>query len=100
MLPTFVNQPGVPLVSVSLTCPASNATAVTLTERRFLVDGSSTPGELWQIPLCYAFAATKHAPNAGARSCTVMSNASAGTAPRHRGGPPLGVVDRHPRRAQ
>ena len=64
MLPTFVNQAGVPLVSVSLSCPQPRETRVTLSQSRFLADGSqSADRALWQIPITYAGASTKVAPD-------------------------------------
>jgi len=37
ILPTFVNQPGVPLLNVTLAC-SNDHTAVTLTQQRFVDD--------------------------------------------------------------
>jgi aminopeptidase N len=53
ILPTFLNQPGVPLVDVSLAC-AGNQTIVTLTQQRFVQDAAARDGgrERWQIPVC------------------------------------------------
>jgi aminopeptidase N len=51
ILPTFVNQPGVPLLDVSLAC-AGGQTTVTLTQQRFLVDATRNEGGRWQIPVC------------------------------------------------
>ena len=78
MLPTFVNQPGVPLVSVALDCPAPEQTNGTLTQRRFLADGSTSESELWQIPVCTAFASDKHAPNTQSVQCRVVSDRTVG----------------------
>src|SRR5256885_13913361 len=39
ILPTFVNQPGVPLLDVSVAC-ANNQTAVTLKQQRFVIDAA------------------------------------------------------------
>jgi aminopeptidase N len=51
ILPSFVNQPGVPLLTVSIAC-ASGQTAVTLKQQRFFLDpAESAPGR-WQIPVC------------------------------------------------
>ncbi|HYM26222.1 MAG TPA: M1 family metallopeptidase [Vicinamibacterales bacterium] len=74
MLPTFVNQPGVPVVSVSLSCPMPASTMATMTAHRFLIDGSASSDERWQIPVCYAFAGTKHSPNRQPFQCAVMSD--------------------------
>jgi len=51
ILPSFVNQPGVPLLDVSMTC-AGGSTAVTLKQQRFFVDPSQSVAGRWQIPVC------------------------------------------------
>jgi aminopeptidase N len=51
ILPTFVNQAGVPLVDVSLACGA-NGTAVTLRQERFFVDAAHNEPGRWQLPVC------------------------------------------------
>ena len=56
ILPTFVNQPGLPLVSVSMACDgAADRTQVTLRQERFFVDPDlareGSPGT-WEIPVC------------------------------------------------
>jgi len=54
IMPTFVNQPGSPLVDVSFAC-AGGTTQVTLAQERFFLDpellkaGSS---DRWQVPVC------------------------------------------------
>ena len=54
IMPTFVNQPGVPLVDVDLSCE-SGKTAAHLRAERFFLDASplkkGTP-EQWRIPVC------------------------------------------------
>jgi aminopeptidase N len=69
ILPTFVNQPGAPLVDVSLAC-ANNRTQVTVTQQRFFVDPlllkQGSP-ERWQVPLCVK------AGGAASVSCAVVS---------------------------
>src|SRR5581483_2096610 len=55
VMPTFVNQPGVPLLSVSTTCDASqSATRGALTQNRFALakPPASAPAERWEIPAC------------------------------------------------
>jgi aminopeptidase N len=70
ILPTFVNQPGVPLIDVSLSC-ANNRTTVTLKQQRFLLGAAqSATGERWQVPICLK-AAGQSSP-----VCDVMSEAS------------------------
>jgi aminopeptidase N len=55
ILPTFVNQPGVPLVEVSLACQGAGTT-LTVRQRRFFLDSTrpdaSQTGATWQIPIC------------------------------------------------
>jgi len=54
ILPTFVNQPGVPLLEASAACRDDQPT-ITLTQRRFFVDPALAQrrgGPLWQIPVC------------------------------------------------
>jgi aminopeptidase N len=69
ILPTFVNQPGVPLLDVSIAC-ANNQTAVTLKQQRFFVDASHTEGGRWQIPICVKV------PGRATATCEVMTEES------------------------
>ena len=69
ILPTFVNQPGVPLLDVSIAC-ANNQTAVTLKQQRFFVDASHTEGGRWQIPICVK------APGRATPTCEVLTDES------------------------
>jgi len=69
ILPTFVNQPGVPLIDVSIAC-ANGQTAVTLTQRRFSIDAAKAEPGRWQIPICVK------APGRATPSCEVMSDES------------------------
>src|SRR5215471_13371260 len=53
IMPTFVDQPGAPTVSVALQC-AGDKTNITLTQHRYFYDKSMLEGrstELWQVPL-------------------------------------------------
>ena len=55
-MPTFVDQPGVPLLSVDVTCTPSSAELI-VTQERYLRDAapaapSSSPGQLWHMPFC------------------------------------------------
>jgi aminopeptidase N len=62
----FVQQPGVPLVSVASSCK-NNKTEVTLSQRRFFVDRSSFEAgaeEKWEIPVCVK--------NAQGKSCQLL----------------------------
>ena len=53
---TFLDQPGVPFVEVSLACPAGAAPTVHLAQSRFLPLGSSGDAKrTWQIPVCIRY---------------------------------------------
>src|SRR5262249_27845984 len=69
ILPTFVNQPGMPLVDVSLSC-ADGRTSVTLKQQRFFTDPSQNEPGRWQIPICI------RAPGQNAPVCDVLSDPS------------------------
>ncbi len=54
IMPTFVMQPGVPLVTVSGSCSSGKQT-VELSQQRFLLSSSGdseNQGQLWSIPVC------------------------------------------------
>jgi aminopeptidase N len=55
IMPTFVNQPGAPLVSVQAACQGGQ-TQLTLAQQRFFLDRKLMQEyegkELWQIPVC------------------------------------------------
>ena len=55
VMPTFVDQPGVPLVSVDVSC-AGGAAKVSLSQERYVIPEpgrAATPGtQLWKIPVC------------------------------------------------
>jgi aminopeptidase N/puromycin-sensitive aminopeptidase len=63
ILPTFVNQAGVPLVSVVRSCTGQIG-ELRLSQRPFTIDGGSSSA-LWQIPVCLS---TSDAPG----SCQVL----------------------------
>jgi len=69
ILPTFVNQPGVPLVNVSTSC-AAGGTAITLRQERFFVDAARTEPARWQMPVCVK------APGQSQAVCDVLTDAS------------------------
>jgi cytosol alanyl aminopeptidase len=58
---TFLDQPGVPLVSVELTCGPK--TKLALSQSRYLPDGADKPKEpqQWSIPVCVRWGAGKKA---------------------------------------
>jgi aminopeptidase N len=54
VMPTFVKQPGAPMVSVAAQCK-SGAESVTLSQKRYFYDRSLFDrgnDELWQVPVC------------------------------------------------
>jgi aminopeptidase N len=54
IMPTWVKQPGVPILNVKAQC-SGNSTNVTLTQRRYYFDRAKFEApndQLWQIPLC------------------------------------------------
>ncbi|HXI26995.1 MAG TPA: M1 family metallopeptidase [Vicinamibacterales bacterium] len=69
ILPTFVNQPGVPLISVSVSC-AGGGTAIALRQERFFVDAAHNEPGRWQMPVCVK------APGQAAPACDVLNDAS------------------------
>ena len=69
---TFLEQAGVPLVSVRLDCGGSGA-SLHLSQKRALPLGTTAPpGQTWQIPVCvrYGDGNTSH------RECTLLTQAS------------------------
>ncbi len=61
ILPTFVNQPGVPLLDVSSSCTGGQ-TSVTLKQQRFFLDPAlmqARSAERWQIPVCVKSGASR-----------------------------------------
>ena len=69
ILPTFVNQPGVPLLDVSLAC-VNGRNAVTLKQQRFFVDAANNETGRWQIPICVK------APGQTLPSCDLLTEES------------------------
>jgi aminopeptidase N len=69
ILPTFVNQPGVPLLDVSLACAGGKAT-VTLKQQRFVMDAAAHEPGRWQIPVCVK------APGQATPTCDVLTEAT------------------------
>jgi aminopeptidase N len=55
VMPTFVDQPGVPLVNVSISC-TNGAATIALSQERYTVTGAANPRgstePVWQIPVC------------------------------------------------
>ncbi|MBZ5494168.1 MAG: M1 family metallopeptidase [Acidobacteriia bacterium] len=73
IMPTFVMQPGVPLVTVSGSCSNGKQT-LELSQQRFLLSSSGAgakQGQVWSIPIC-----TKAATSTGS-SCYLLDKQSA-----------------------
>jgi aminopeptidase N len=74
VLPTFVNQPGVPLLDARLSCDA-NRSALHVRVQRFFLDAAMArnrpTASAWQVPLCVKTPAQSEA------ACQVMSGAVA-----------------------
>jgi cytosol alanyl aminopeptidase len=70
---SFLDQPGVPLVTAQLECNGS-APQLGLSQQRFLPLGSTgTANQLWKVPVCVRYAA-----GAGdARECTLLDQKAA-----------------------
>jgi aminopeptidase N len=61
IIPSFIEQPGVPLVEItSLACSADRTeTRATFRQSRFTLDSKAPPGnQLWQIPISYSVRST------------------------------------------
>ena len=66
---TFLDQPGVPLVTAQLKCDAGTP-RLELSQRRFLPRGSQgSAGQTWDIPVCVRYPAGED----DARECTLMT---------------------------
>jgi aminopeptidase N len=68
IMPTFVKQAGVPIISVKSQC-SSNSTSVTLDQRRFYNDREKFQApndQLWQVPLCLKS-------STGAQKCELLT---------------------------
>lgn len=66
---SFLDQPGVPLVSVTLDCSRADRPVVALEQKRLLPLGSTgSSGQVWSLPVCVK--------TGGGRECTLMTRAS------------------------
>jgi aminopeptidase N len=73
IMPTFVDQPGAPIVQVASRCEGSNTT-VTLSQRRYFYDRDllqSSTHQTWDVPVCL-----KTGPNSQAR-CELLNTRQA-----------------------
>ncbi len=67
---TFLDQPGVPVVSAALTCQKGAAPSLALSQKRYLPTGSKgSTDQTWSIPVCVEYPAGKKV----ARTCTMLS---------------------------
>ena len=73
---TFLDQPGVPLVSGTVSCVQGSPSQLALSQHRYLPLGSPRASdEVWQIPVCVRYA------NPGeSRFCTLLAQRSASVA--------------------
>jgi alanyl aminopeptidase len=70
---TFLNQPGVPLVSMQLNCDGASGASLRLSQKRALPIGSTGSAEhTWQVPVCarYGDGTNQY------RDCTLLTDAS------------------------
>jgi aminopeptidase N len=70
MMPGFINQPGAPLLEVSLSC-INNRSTLDISQRRFVLDPSlmqRPASERWQIPVCVKSGAS------GGVSCDLIAD--------------------------
>jgi aminopeptidase N len=69
---SFLDQPGVPLLSVQLDC-SNGGKRLDLAQERFLPAGSSgSADQTWQIPVCVRYSSG----NSPARACTLLTGKS------------------------
>lgn len=70
---SFLDQPGVPLVNVRLSCEKGQTPRLELSQRRYLPLGSKGDGQQqhWQIPFCAHYPGAKGT----ARACTLLTGA-------------------------
>ena len=69
IMPTFVKQPGVPMLSVNEQC-TGNSTKVSVSQRRYFYDRtafSAGGDQLWQVPVCM------RTPQATAAKCELLT---------------------------
>jgi alanyl aminopeptidase len=69
---TFLDQPGVPAVTVSLICDGTGPARLGLSQKRLLPVGSKGPAELWRVPIC----ARVSAGGQDGRFCTLLTKES------------------------
>jgi len=70
IMPTFINQPGAPLLEVSVSC-INNRSQIDISQQRFFLDPSlmqTRSAERWQIPVCIK------AGSSGAGGCDLIAD--------------------------
>jgi cytosol alanyl aminopeptidase len=71
---TFLDQPGVPQVSVRLVCPHGKAAELSLAQERLLPVGTTGKSDTrWQVPVCARWSSSDQEHQA----CTLMTGATA-----------------------
>ena len=68
---TFLNQPGVPLVTAALSCDGGAKLALKQ-ERNLPIGSKATTAASWQIPVCVRYGAGKES----GRACTLLATAT------------------------
>ncbi len=69
---SFLNQPGVPLVSVALDCKGPSPVLHLQQERSLPLQSKTVAHQLWQIPVCVRYAGGSGEPNQNA--CTLVAD--------------------------
>ncbi len=71
---TFLDQPGIPLVTAKLVCEGKTTPKIALSQERYLPAGADrAPATVWQIPICVRYAAGKKEDKA----CTLLTTPTA-----------------------
>jgi alanyl aminopeptidase len=74
---SFLDQPGVPLVTAHLSCGGGSA-QLQLTQQRFLPRGSAgSADQLWDIPVCVRYTTGSNNNSKDERQCTLVTTKSA-----------------------
>lgn len=82
---TFLEQPGVPMLSVTRTCAAGKTPELSIAQERMLPAGSNAKSDqLWHIPVCVKYGKGKKI----AETCTLMKEKQASVALGEVGGCP------------
>jgi aminopeptidase N len=74
IMPTFVQQPGVPIIRIKAEC-SGNSTTVSLRQQRYLYDRaafSAGDDKLWQVPVCVKTASSQAGVQAG-NQCELLT---------------------------